>query len=151
MHQLLHDQCRCLVNRGTMGVNSLPNAVTRQRRGFDLNPGRSAPESSTLTTRREKLSSSLFLRQKVPVNIKIFFRQSVVFMCLILHSRSPIVLHTRPFGHKNRFFRPCRTLILTWRPFCPRTDVRCACYRRRADITVTFGAVFAIIPKPERI
>ena len=41
----------CLVNRGTMGVNSLPKTVTRQRRDCDLNPGRSAPESSTLTTR----------------------------------------------------------------------------------------------------
>ena len=29
-------------------MNSLPKAVTRQRRGCDLNPGRSAPESSTL-------------------------------------------------------------------------------------------------------
>jgi len=42
---------RCLVNRGTMGVNSLPKTVTRQRRDCDLNPGPSAPESSTLTTR----------------------------------------------------------------------------------------------------
>jgi len=33
-----------------MGVNSLPKAVTRQR-DCDLNPGPSAPESSTLTTR----------------------------------------------------------------------------------------------------
>ena len=33
-----------------MGVNSLPNTVTGQRRGCDLNPGPSAPESSTLTT-----------------------------------------------------------------------------------------------------
>jgi len=33
-----------------MGVNSLPKAVTRQCRGYDLNPGPSAPESSTLTT-----------------------------------------------------------------------------------------------------
>jgi len=32
-------------------VNSLPKTVTRQRRGCDLNPGHSAPESSTLTTR----------------------------------------------------------------------------------------------------
>jgi len=39
----------CLVN--TMGVNSLPKTVTRQRCGCDLNPGPSAPESSTLTTR----------------------------------------------------------------------------------------------------
>jgi len=32
-----------------MGVNSLPKTVTRQRSGCDLNPGPSAPESSTLT------------------------------------------------------------------------------------------------------
>jgi len=32
-------------------VSSLPKTVTRQRRGCDLNPGPSAPESSTLTTR----------------------------------------------------------------------------------------------------
>ena len=39
------------LNRGTMGVNSLPKTVTGQRRGCDLNPGPSVPESSTLTTR----------------------------------------------------------------------------------------------------
>ena len=44
-------QFRCLENRGTMGVNSLRKTVTRQRRDCDLNPGPSAPESSTLTTR----------------------------------------------------------------------------------------------------
>ena len=32
-------------------MNSLPKTVTRQRRDCDLNPGRTAPESSTLTTR----------------------------------------------------------------------------------------------------
>jgi len=32
-------------------MNSLPKTVTRQRSGCDLNPGPSAPESSTLTTR----------------------------------------------------------------------------------------------------
>jgi len=40
-----------LVNRGTMGVNSLPKTITRQRRDCDLNPGPPVPESSTLTTR----------------------------------------------------------------------------------------------------
>ena len=39
----------CLVNRRTMGVNSLPKTVTRQRRDCDLNTGPSAPESSMLT------------------------------------------------------------------------------------------------------
>jgi len=35
-----------------MGVNSLPKTVTGQRRGCDfLNPGPTAPESSTLITR----------------------------------------------------------------------------------------------------
>jgi len=34
-----------------MGVDSLPKTVTRQHRSCHLNPGPSAPESSTLTTR----------------------------------------------------------------------------------------------------
>jgi len=34
-----------------MGVNSLPKTVTRQGRDCDFDPGPSAPESSTLTTR----------------------------------------------------------------------------------------------------
>ena len=38
------------MNRGTMGVNSLPKTVTQQPHGCDLNPGPSVPESSTLTT-----------------------------------------------------------------------------------------------------
>ena len=32
-------------------MNSLPKTVTRQRRDCDLNPGSSAPESNTITTR----------------------------------------------------------------------------------------------------
>ena len=38
-------------HRPVPGVNSLPETVTRQRRGCDLNPGHTDPESSTLTTR----------------------------------------------------------------------------------------------------
>jgi len=49
-----------LVNRGTMGVNSLPKTVTRQRRDCDLNPGPSAPESSTLTTRYTEPPQSMY-------------------------------------------------------------------------------------------
>jgi len=41
----------CLVNRGTIGVKSLPKTVNWQRRGCNLNLGPSAPESSMLTTR----------------------------------------------------------------------------------------------------
>ena len=53
-HPLRGMQCyqfRCSVNRSTMGVNSLPETVTWQRCDCDLNPGPSALESSTLTTR----------------------------------------------------------------------------------------------------
>jgi len=39
------------VDLGTMGVNSLPKTVTRQRRDCDSNPFSSEPESGTLTTR----------------------------------------------------------------------------------------------------
>ena len=52
-------QFRCLVNRGTMGVNGLPKTVIRQRRGCDLNPGLSAFESSTLTSRLPSLANSV--------------------------------------------------------------------------------------------
>ena len=38
-----------------MGVNSLPKTVTRQRRGCDLNPGPSAPESETDKLARSSL------------------------------------------------------------------------------------------------
>jgi len=56
---LKEDQFRCLVNRGTMGVNSLPKTVTRQRRGCDLHPDPSTPESSTLTSRLPSHPTSL--------------------------------------------------------------------------------------------
>ena len=47
-----------------MGVNSLPKTVTRQRRGCDLNPGPSAPELSTLTTRLPSHPCLTALEQK---------------------------------------------------------------------------------------
>jgi len=57
-----------------MGVNSLPNTVTWQRRGCDLNPGPSALEFSTLTTRlsshRLKMSSLLNKSEVVYCNQK---------------------------------------------------------------------------------
>jgi len=63
----------CLVNRGTMGVNSLPKTVTRQRHDCNLNPGPSAPESSTLTTRLPNLTSpvrNIKLRYDLSVRLK---------------------------------------------------------------------------------
>jgi len=56
----------CSVNRGTMGVNSWPKTDTRQRRDCDLNPGPSAPESSTLTTRLPSHPHECPSRNNVP-------------------------------------------------------------------------------------
>ena len=50
------------MNRGAMGVNSLPKTVTRQRSECDLNRGPSAPESSTLITRDEGMHTAMFAR-----------------------------------------------------------------------------------------
>ena len=56
----------CSVNRGTMAVNSLPKTVNRQRRDCDLNPGPSAPESSTLTIRLPSHPPTPYLQKKTP-------------------------------------------------------------------------------------
>ena len=63
------------MNRGTTGVNSLPKTVTRQRRDCDLNPGPSAPESSTLTTR---LPSHPRLARRTQPNTASFVEKSEV-------------------------------------------------------------------------
>ena len=62
-------QFRCLVNRGTMGVNSLSKTVTRQHRDCDLNPGPSVPESSTLTTRLPSNPEYCLYVAKCPNNV----------------------------------------------------------------------------------
>jgi len=50
-----------------MGVNSLPKTVTQQRCG--LNPGPSAPESSTLTTRLPSHHEHIFIAiWRMPLN-----------------------------------------------------------------------------------
>jgi len=56
-----------------MGVNSLPKAVTRQRRDCDLNPGPSAPESSTLTTQLPSHPKSKVHRDKIPEGSTLLF------------------------------------------------------------------------------
>ena len=62
-----------LVNRGTMGVNSLPKTVTRQLRGFDLNPDPPVNESSTQTTRLPSpLGYKCAQSSNVPVKFLLF-------------------------------------------------------------------------------
>ena len=46
-------------------MNSLPKTVTQKRYGCDLNPGPSAPESSTLTTRPPSHPSMNISEEKV--------------------------------------------------------------------------------------
>ena len=53
-----------------MGVNSLPKTVIRQRRGCNLNPGPSAPESSTLTTQLYRATHSCIHAYIVIITVK---------------------------------------------------------------------------------
>ena len=58
-------------------MNSLPKTVTRQRRGCDLNPGPSAPESITLTTRLARRRDTVKYRQivyDVPLTVSSYDR-----------------------------------------------------------------------------
>ena len=66
-----------------MGVNSLPKTVTRQRRGCDLNPGPSAPESSTLTTRLPSRPNTQ--PTKMPPRSNAGRMQAMTAVLLILH------------------------------------------------------------------
>jgi len=59
-----------------MSVNSLPKTVTRQRRDCDLNPGSSAPESSTLTTRLPRQPLVLLAHLKARLD-KFWLHQAV--------------------------------------------------------------------------
>ena len=84
-----------------MGVNSLPKTVTRQRRGCDLNPGPSAPESSTLTTRLSShplgqyLSSLRWQRAR---RLTELFGASVVEYLLIGRVESDAAHHVADLG-----------------------------------------------------
>jgi len=62
-----------------MGVNSLLKTVTRRRRDSDLNPGPSALESSTLTTRNQEKRTG-FRAVYTTNNIKKLIKYSTVLM-----------------------------------------------------------------------
>ena len=55
-----------------MGMNSLSNTVTRQRRDCDLNPGPSAPESSTLTIRLPSHSTIPHNKSESVLSVSLF-------------------------------------------------------------------------------
>jgi len=78
-----------------MGVNSLPKTVTRQRRGCDLNPGPSAPESSTLTTRLP--SHPLVIVIVMEINKETVVIKSHTVMPSLFSSPSHIIL-THPLS-----------------------------------------------------
>jgi len=60
-----------------MGVNSLPRTVTRQRHDCDLNPGPTAPASSTLTTRLPSHNQCISLLLFTSVYAGVIFRTIV--------------------------------------------------------------------------
>jgi len=63
-------------------VNSLPKTVTRQHHGCDLNPGPTAPESSTLTTRQTCNIMTCFMQT---CNISTSFKYFVNSIFYVLH------------------------------------------------------------------
>ena len=65
-------------------MNSLPKTVSRQRCDYDLNPGPSAPESSTLTTRLPSHSV-----------VVVTFKNTVVPLSPWIHHTHT---HTHPFN-----------------------------------------------------
>ena len=66
-----------------MGVNTLPKTATRQRRGCNLNPGPSAPESRTLTTRLLKLTKyKAEGSEKLEKKDCVMFKGASKFLCL---------------------------------------------------------------------
>jgi len=87
-----------------MGVNSLPKTVTRQRRGCDLNPGLSAPESSTLTTRLPSHPSSIghiiWYRPRAMMSSGLEGNRGFV-VALATRHRLRWIIHLRAHGLRN--------------------------------------------------
>jgi len=80
-----------------MGANSLPKTVTRQCRDCDLNPGPSAPESSTLTTR-------LYL----DCDISIFYLTIKAPRCNALNIKCGVAIGPTVIGAGTRHLPPSR-------------------------------------------
>ena len=85
-------------------MNSLPNTVTLQRRDCDLNPGPSAPESSTLTTR-------LPSHPMLSVGLSIYFNTVRKGACL--RGRS-VQVENRPERWRQRPARVQRRAATGW-------------------------------------
>jgi len=89
-------------------VNSLPKTVTRQRRGCDLNPGPSAPESSMLTTRLPSRPYQAMLSYKKkqwavlkPLRHASFWRQPHV--CALSNTQPCLTSATMPQPERTPF------------------------------------------------
>jgi len=85
-----------------MGVNSLPKTVTRQRRDCDLNPGPSAPESSTLATRLPSHPGYLLTKPQLYTRVVCLLSPTLPTTAgPIFHRRQADSVHG---GFLNRFF-----------------------------------------------
>ena len=90
-------------------MSSLPKTVTRQRRDCDLNPGPSAPESNTLTTRLPSQPLTRVVPDKGPLNVCV----CVCVCCILLLLSVPIsslpmydcCLFLRPSARRLRSIR----------------------------------------------
>ena len=94
-----------------MGVNSLPKTVTRRRRDCDLNPGPSAPESSTLTTRQPS-----HVRTTRPISLLCVrtFQTRVAAMAAKRYSAARCGHSRWPCGHADQWVRLVECVILSF-------------------------------------
>jgi len=89
-------------------VNSLPKTVTRQRRGCDLNPGPSAPESSTLTTWNEMTEDRAVTRDAAPDGVQRVPVDATAARCHHWQRRRPLA------ATRCLFTQSCPARVYTW-------------------------------------
>ena len=85
-----------------MGVNSLPKTVTRQRRDCDFNPGPTAPESSTLTTRLPSHPSLSYLLTNL-AGRRLAYRRTLHYQFIIVSRRVAWRGNRRLHAHTRTF------------------------------------------------
>jgi len=101
-------------------VNSVPETVTRQRRGCDLNPDPAAFESSTLTTRLPSHHSGegeVKDWRGMGANVRSRMRSTTAlnppaFSQINIHNRQPDTIALGPWPTDRGLLRPCSPVII---------------------------------------
>jgi len=101
-----------------MDVNSLPKTITRQRRCCDLNPGPSAPESSTLTTRLFAYFRSVYIYRSRHLAVSVKCKQVATVLIAKGPSAAATYEITLTISTARRIF-PLLEWVGRWPPKLP--------------------------------